>query len=125
MEKGYGKGTIYFCAYPVEDYAASIPECCSGENVIAYNKIYSLMTKLRNPKKRIFCNNSYVGLTQHPENGCVKAVFVNYRPQVQTAKIMAYGLKIKEIIGNVTVIENEITLPANDGAVVVFEEENI
>ncbi len=121
-EKSYGKGTIYFLAYPIEDYAASQPGSCSGEKAIGYEKIYSLMQKLRNSNKRIFCNNPCVGLTEHPENSCIKAVLVNYRPEKQTAKITADGLKIKEIIGNVTVSGDEFTIEANDGAVIIFEE---
>ena len=120
-EKSYGKGTIYYLAYPVEDYAAATPGSCSGENAIAYEKVYSLMPKLRNPKKRIFSDNPFVGVTEHPENGCVKAVLVNYRPDEEIVKLTS-DLKIKEIIGNAQVIDDRIRIGANDGAVIICEE---
>lgn len=121
-EKSYGKGTIYYLAYPIEDFAAGTPGSCSGEKAIAYEKVYKLMKKLYNPEKKVFGDNPYVGITEHPENGITKAVLVNYRPNEEVVKLIS-ELKIKEIVGNITISGNEIKIGANDGAVVVFDME--
>ena len=122
-EKSYGKGTIYYLAYPVEDYAAATPGSCSGENVIAYEKVYKLMKKLYNPEKKVFGDNPYVGITEHPENGITKAVLVNYRPIEQTVTLNYDDLKVKEVIG-AELEGNTITLKANDCAVILFDTTN-
>lgn len=120
-EYKYGKGTVYFCPYPIEMAAASTPGSCSGENAIAYENVYKLMKKLYNSEKRIFGDNPYVGITEHPENGITKAVLVNYRPVEQSVNLEFGNLKVKEVIG-AKLDGSKITLNANDCAVIVFEE---
>lgn len=121
VENKYGKGTIYFCTYPVEAYVASTPGCCSGKNSISFEKVYALMSKLYNNKKRVFIDNPYVGITEHPEDRGFKAVLVNYTPNKQTVNLKADGLKLKEIIGNAAMTGSEIVLSENDSVVLVFE----
>lgn len=119
-EYNYGKGTVYFCPYPIEMASADTPGSCSGDGAVAYEKVYKLMKKLYNPKKKIFGDNPYVGITEHPENGITKAVLVNYKPTEETLNLDFGKLKVKEVIGT-ELDGNTITLKANDCAVIVFE----
>lgn len=119
-EKAYGKGTIYFFTYPIEDYASGTIGATSGEDAISYEKVYKLMKKLYNPEKKVFGDNPYVGITEHPENGITKAVLVNYRPIEQAVNLEFGNLKVKEVIG-AKLDGKSITLKANDCAVIVLE----
>ena len=122
-KRAYGKGVIYFLAYPMEDMMAVEPNVCTGENEAPSEKIYAMMPELRNPEKKISSDNPYVGVTEHVcADGTVKAVLVNYRPSAQSVRLDAGKLQIREMIGNVDVSsDGVIQLGPNDGAVVIFE----
>ena len=120
-EYKYGKGTVYFCAYPIEDYAASVPGSCCGEEAIPYEKIYSMMKKLRSDKKKIVCDNPYVGITEHlSDDGTINAVLVNYRPYEQALKLSSDTMKIEKVIGDAQAADDLLKISANSGAVVTF-----
>ncbi len=122
-KRAYGKGVIYFLAYPMEDIVAVEPNICTGENEASYEKIYAMMPELRNPQKKVSSDNPHVGVTEHPcADGIIKTVLVNYRPCAQSVRLDAGELQIKKIIGNADVSsDGVIQLGANDGAVIIFE----
>jgi len=67
-EHSYGKGTVYYLGYQIEDIAASKPGVMSGREFIPYYKFYSAMNKLRNPEKKVRKNNPFVAITEHKIN---------------------------------------------------------
>ncbi len=120
-KRAYGKGIIYYLAYPIEDIYATEPSVCTGENEQRFEKMYALIKELRNSEKRFVSDNPYVGVTEHPESdGKTKVVLVNYRPTEQTVTLES---KSKPIItyGDVKELEDGRFLVApNSGAVLVY-----
>lgn len=120
VENKYGNGKVYFCTYPIESYTAGTPGCCSGDRKVGFEKIYSLMPDLYNGDKRIFADNPFVGITEHPESDIIKAVLINYTPKKQKVNLETDGLCLNEIIGDAEMIENSLILHGNDSVVLVF-----
>lgn len=119
----YGKGTVYFCAYPIELKAGCDAGVVSGPGAIPYYKFYETM-HLQNPKKQyalVGDDSPYVGMTEHPtEDGCV-LVLINYTPEERcvqipvpngTVELMAEGEMTRGDDDLVTV-----RIPGNNGVV--------
>ena len=118
----HGKGKVYFVSFPIENNAADMPHLISGDKEIAYENFYKMIPEARNSDKKIYGDNPYVGVTEHPEKEGRKAVLVNYRPMSQTVKLKYENLEFVKIIGDAET-EDGLTfkIPANSGAVLVFK----
>ena len=122
----YGKGKIYFCAYPLELDAASKPGVISGAGAIPLADFYRKMA-LTNPAKTVISDPAaadapYVGVTEHilPDGGRI-AVLINYTPEERTVQLSTGGQRIADILRftDAAVTETNgtvtVTLPANTG----------
>jgi len=64
-ENKYGKGTVYFMAYPIEIDASHKPCVISGDEETHFYKFYHKMLKHRNNQKSVICNNPHISYTEH------------------------------------------------------------
>lgn len=97
----YGKGTIYFVAYPLEKIAGDTPSVISGENETAYYKFYEAMPLLKNSKKRVTCDNCHVVITEHiVDENTRLVVAVNCIPRDTKATLSLDGFKLSKTIKN-------------------------
>ena len=129
-ESSYGKGTVYFLAYPIEDMAAGAPGVISGEEEIPYHLFYRAMPKLRHPDRRTFCDNAHVAITEHTEkDGSHTVVAVNCTPREQTAHVSAtdgYTLRSVRYSQGATAKKEAtcvtVNIPANSAIVLEFDK---
>ena len=97
----YGKGTIYFVAYPLEKMAGDTPSVISGENETAYYKFYEAMPLLKNSKKRVTCDNCHVVITEHiVDENTRLVVAVNCIPRDTKATLALDGFKLSKTVKN-------------------------
>ncbi len=127
----YGKGKVYFCAYPLELDAAMKPGVISGSGAIPLADFYRRMA-LGNPAKTILSDPAmpdapFVGVTEHilPDGGRA-AVLINYTPEARTVRLSTGGRKIVSILRftDAEITEESstatVTLPANTGATLIL-----
>lgn len=125
----YGKGKVYFCAYPIESDAACHSSIISGENARDLYRFYA-QCSLRNKDKTASSDSPYICVTEHikSENNRILTL-MNYTPIERTAHIKCEKFYISEILpihgGTVTQTEDgfDVTLPGNVGLVVVMTQE--
>jgi len=125
----YGKGKVYFFAYPIELDAACKPGMISGDTAVPYYRFYEAMA-LQNAAKQFVLTGEdagYVGMTEHPVDENSRAlVFVNYTPEERMVLVQASGWQLRHIRyfteGSMTVQDGTytLTLPGNTGAAAVF-----
>ena len=130
-ENAYGKGKVYFCAYPIELEASCKPGVISGQTAVPYYRFYEAMA-LTNPEKQFMLTGDdakYVGLTEHPaEDGSRALVFVNYTPEERTVTVPLAGWQVRVLQyftkGNVIKGADTLTLtlPGNTGAAVMLKK---
>ena len=127
----YGKGKVYFCAYPLELDASCKPGVISGQTAVPTWRFYEAMG-LKNPAKLFVPtagDTQYIGITEHPvdENRRV-LVFVNYTPEERSVTVNLVGWQVRYLQyfteGNVIKGTDEltITLPGNTGAAVILKK---
>ncbi len=125
----YGKGKVYFFAYPIELDAACKPGMISGDTAVPYYRFYEAMALQSDAKQFVLTGEDagYVGMTEHPVNENSRAlVFVNYTPEERMVSVQASGWQLRYIRyfteGNMTVQDGTytLTLPGNTGAAAVF-----
>ena len=82
-----GKGTVYFCAFPIEYAAAKEVGVISGADAVPYYRFYQTMD-LRNPERICVSDTPFVGVTEHIKNENERILTVlNYTPGERTAQI--------------------------------------
>jgi len=125
----YGKGKVYFFAYPIELDAACKPGMISGDTAVPYYRFYEAMALQSDAKQFVLTGEDagYVGMTEHPVDENSRAlVFVNYTPEERMVLVQASGWQLRHIRyfteGSMTVQDGTytLTLPGNTGAAAVF-----
>ena len=125
----YGKGKVYFFAYPIELDAACKPGMISGDTAVPYYRFYEAMALQSDAKQFVLTGEDagYVGMTEHPVDENSRAlVFVNYTPEERMVSVQASGWQLRHIRyfteGSMTVQDGTytLTLPGNTGAAAVF-----
>ena len=128
-KNAYGKGTVYFCAYPLELKASCDACVISGPTAIPYYKFYEAMA-LQNPAKQFTMvgdDTPFVGMTEHPTNDGVVLVLINYTPEARTVTIPAAGWDHVTLYtdGSVTAGDGDdvvVTIRGNDGVVLKMQK---
>lgn len=79
----YGKGVVYFLAYPLEEIAGKEPGVISGSKATkAYYKFYNELKEFRAPKKTVTKDDPYVTYTEHVvDDDTILIVSVNCVPR--------------------------------------------
>lgn len=95
----YGKGTVYYLNFPLENNAIGVYDAFDGDRCEVYKEIFA-ETK---DNFAITCDNKNIGLTRHGDNF---AVMINYsdKPQKTNASV-AQGCKYEVVKGNFEEIE--------------------
>ena len=125
----YGKGRVYFCAYPLELDASCKPGVISGQSAVPYYAFYKAMG-LTNPRKQFHLTGDdavFVGMTEHPVDETHHTlVLVNYTPEERTVTVHFDGWRAEKVMyfteGRDTVLDEGMTvvLPGNTGMAVVM-----
>ncbi len=124
--KQYGKGKIYFMAFPIELDASCKPSVISGPRALP---LYSFYEKLgmRNPEKTASVDTPFVGLTEHIVNDNERIItLTNYTPEDRTAAVSLGGWKFKKLLtvhgGSAEASADGFTadIPADTGVVAVI-----
>jgi len=106
--KHYGKGYIYFLAFPIEEIAYTSSNAFSYEYPIKYNMLYREVGAKILECKPLFSQNSQLGITLHPvsENEYI-AVAVNYSDKEQECSfVISDGYTLEVMHGS------DVKLPA-------------
>lgn len=127
----YGKGKVFFCAYPLELDAATKPGVISGAGAIPLADFYRKMA-LGNFARTVSSDPAmpdapYVGVTEHilPDGGRI-AVLINYTPEERPVHLRTGGRRVADILRftDAAVAETDtsitVTLPANTGAALIL-----
>lgn len=127
----YGKGRVYFCAYPLELEAACTPGVISGPEEKPLHRFYEKMA-LWNPIRTLELDRSqpdapYVGLTEHPlAEGGLAAVLVNHTPEPRRVLVRTGGLSVRKLLPFTQAAVSEtaegltVELPGNTGLAAVL-----
>ncbi len=128
-ENKYGKGTVYYLTYPLEEIAGGKAGVISGTPATkAYYKIYEAMTALKNPEKVVVKDNPYVAITEHivdEETRLVVAVNCVPRESVVNMCLGDYAFE-RELKNQDAVVEkapgvNGVRITMKPNSAVVFE----
>ena len=97
VRKRYGKGWCYLLTLPLEKHAGSLPGAFHKPEQPAWRKFYAPLAEHVKNRRRIFCGNPLVTLTEHPEkDGLCRAVAVNnHREAVSLRFETAPGWRIE------------------------------
>ena len=122
----YGKGKVYFCAYPIESDAGCHAGIVSGDGARDLYRFYAACD-LRNSVKTATSDSPYVCVTEHikSDNERILAV-MNYSPEERTAHITCDGYALSEVLtvhgGTAAAVDGgfDVTLPGDTGLVVVI-----
>lgn len=120
----YGKGNIYFCAYPIELHTACNPGVVSGDNAKAYYRFYEKLN-LRSASRIAARTCPYLGLTEHVLNENQRLLLlVNYTPREISDTVTLQGYRLGQVHcltgGSAEETESgiRVTVPGNTGIVV-------
>lgn len=125
----YGKGKIYFMAYPIEITTGVRGGILSGEHPIPYYRFYEAL-HIRSAEKMAKSEHPCVGVTEHIVNENLRLLpILNHTPKAQTAKIaLKDGWHLCELLsycgGEANAEEDGFTvsLPENVGVVAVIQK---
>jgi len=88
----YGKGTVYYLGYPLEDIAGSVPGVVSGTGFVPYYKFYQEMKELYHPDRKVAKDNPFVAHTEHMAEGKTRIVVaVNCVPRESHVRFVFEG----------------------------------
>lgn len=126
----YGRGTVYFLTYPIEDIAAATPGVISGKEEIPYHLFYRAMPALRHPSRVISHDNPHVAITEHVEgDGSHTVVAVCCVPRTEQLTLTArdgYRLRAVRYTQGATAEKTDagavLTIPANSAIVLEFDK---
>lgn len=125
-ENRYGKGTIYYLGYPIEDIVANEPGVVSGEGFVPYYKFYKTMEKLYHPDKKVTKDNPFVAYTEHIVDENTRIVTaVNCVPRESRVCFSfagyAYARELKNQNAGINVYEEGVEIRMQPNSAVVFE----
>jgi len=125
-QNDYGKGTVYFLSYPIEDLAGGVPGINSPKHFTPYYLFYETMDKLRSPEKIVRKDNPHVAYTEHiGASGKRIVTAVNCVPYESTVSFTFNGYSFLETLNNqdafVTVQPESVVLTMRPNSAVVFE----
>ncbi len=125
-ENKYGKGTVYYIAYPIEDIAGARPGVISGDGFISYYKFYTAMAKLRNSEKCVTKDNPHIAITEHIVDEDTRIITaVNCVPRESGAKITFDGFEYSRDLKNqgaeISVNKGTADVMLKPNSAVVFE----
>ena len=125
---GYGRGKVFFCAYPVEYEAGCGSGIVSGEGAKDLYRFYSACG-LRSHEKKARSDSPYICLTEHIRSEDERILTVmNYTPDERTAEIVCGGyslMKAETIHGGAAEKTGNgisVTLPGNTGMILIIKE---
>ena len=95
----YGKGTVYYLNFSLEDNAIGVCDAFDGNRFEVYKEMFGALKD----KYAIKCDNKYIGITRHGEEWIV---MINYsdKPQKTNATV-ASGYDYEIVKGNLDEIE--------------------
>ncbi|WNR42751.1 cellulase family glycosylhydrolase [Paenibacillus roseipurpureus] len=122
----YGKGTVYFCALPVELAMSQQPGVSFKPEQYPYWKMYEVISKDARSARVVQVNEPHVGLTEHAMDAQTRiGVLINYSPDEREVMLnihegwlaseSLYGSHPQQIAGRTTV-----NIAANDAVIVRF-----
>lgn len=96
----YGKGTVYYLNFPLEENVLGVPDAFDGNRFAVYKKVFEEFDNYP-----LSSNNKYIGVTRHGDrDGYV--VLINYSSSSQKVEIREKDGYIFEILrGSTDVIE--------------------
>ena len=98
-ENAYGKGTVYFLAYPVEDIAGGTPGVASGPSEVPYHEFYRAMPLLRSPEKVVVKDAPNVLYTEHVVDENTRLVVaVNATPRESSITFTFDGFTLSRVL---------------------------
>lgn len=119
----YGKGQVYFLAYPIELTMACEPGLASGPHAVPYYQFYRNLNFIT-PAKAARLDSPYIGLTEHVVDESTRILTVlNYTPREQKAMIQMDGWKVDTVhhYDGGSLSDGTVSLPGNTGMVLVVK----
>ena len=123
----WGKGQIFFLAFPVESQLTRTVEAFHGPNALPYWRIYQRVAASVKSRRVVTKESPAIGLTEHPLGAKARvAVAINYSPEPTDAVLrLARGWSITQRFAGRSTQESaagEIIcpIPANDAVVLVI-----
>ena len=124
----YGRGKVFFCAYPIESDAGCQAGIVSGEGAAGLYRFYQACG-LRNPEKTASSDSPYVCVTEHIRSEDERILTVmNYTPEDRAAHIACVGYSL----GGTTAVHGgsaaasaggfDVKIPGNTGIVVTVKK---
>lgn len=114
----YGKGTVFFLAYPLETYLYERMHVFENED---YHLFYNEIKKCMKTEKTVSCNNKMIGVTEHKVNENERIIVAtNYSKDTSTASMDLNGWKFKKALKGDIAVENTVNLTLNTTETVVF-----
>lgn len=124
----YGKGKIYFLAFPVELGVAVNSGIVSGDHAVPYYRFYEKM-ELKTKEKVAASSSPYLTITEHKQEENLRILtLLNHMPGELSADITLEGYVFERLLtwrgGEACESETgfSVTLPANTGAVAVIKK---
>lgn len=95
----YGKGTVYYLNFPLEDNAIGVYDAFEGDRCEIYKEIFSGAKN----KYAVSCDNKYIGITRHGDEWIV---MINYSDKKQkTNASVGSGYRYEVVKGSFDEIE--------------------
>jgi hypothetical protein len=122
----YGKGNVYFLAFPMEQQIATSPGAFYGPDSQSYWHVYRHIAGAALSSRLVSKMSQMVGITEHPLDEKTRAIVaINYSPQPVTDLLaLADGWEIAETLHGETPSKmgsrHATTVPANDAVVFVL-----
>lgn len=90
----YGKGVVYYLNFPLEDNVIGVSDAYEGNQHEVYKYVFADVLE----KHAVFCENQYIGVTQHVDGSKVYAVLINYSEFRQELKVqIGTGYKVAKL----------------------------
>lgn len=98
-ENAYGRGTVYFLTYPIEDVVGGTPGVVSGPGEVPYHEFYRAMPRLRSPEKVVKKDAPNVLYTEHVvDAGTRLVVAVNATPRESAVTFAFDGFSLSRVL---------------------------
>ncbi|NQX58639.1 cellulase family glycosylhydrolase [Paenibacillus qinlingensis] len=122
----YGKGTVYFCALPVELAMSQQPGVSYNPDQFPYWKMYETISQEARNARVLHVKEPQIGLTEHTADlNTTVAVLINYSPEDREVPLAIksgwyveeslYGNRPQNVNGTV-----KVNVGANDAAIVIL-----
>jgi hypothetical protein len=120
----YGKGRIYFLSFPMEEELVKRAGSFHGSDARPYWSIYTILRDSMPCRRILLKTHPQVGVTEHPLDAERRVVvMINYSPQpVMFSFSLVAGWQEETVLYGEMTSKNQVTLKANDAAVLVFRK---